>query len=140
LDRPLRAAFVGSILPHKGVHVLARALQLLPPGSVHCVALGDVHPDYRAVLQRIDAGTALALTGPYRQEDLPRLLALVDVVVVPSVWDDCAPLVVAEALAARAPVVGSRIGGIPDFVRDGENGLLFAPGDATDLARCLRAF
>ncbi|HLU39385.1 MAG TPA: glycosyltransferase, partial [Planctomycetota bacterium] len=70
----------------------------------------------------------------------PRLLALVDVVVVPSVWDDCAPLVVAEALAARAPVVGSRIGGIPDFVRDGENGLLFAPGDATDLARCLRAF
>ena len=64
----------------------------------------------------------------------------IDVMVVPSVWDDCAPFVVAEALAARCPVVGSRIGGIPDFVEHGVNGLLFAAGDARDLSRCLRSF
>jgi glycosyltransferase involved in cell wall biosynthesis len=82
----------------------------------------------------------LRFAGAYRQEDLPELLTSADVVVVPSIWEDCAPLVVAEALAARAPVIGSRIGGIPDFVRHGVDGLLFGPGDATGLARCLGAF
>ncbi len=140
LSRPLRVAFVGSVLPHKGVHVLAAALQQIPPGAVECVVLGDQHKDYVAHLRGIDARHALHFVGGYPQQALPELLAKVDVVVVPSVWDDCAPLVVAEALAARAPVVGSRIGGIPDFVTDGANGFLFTPGDGKDLARCLAAF
>ncbi|MBM4063594.1 MAG: glycosyltransferase, partial [Planctomycetes bacterium] len=140
LQRPLRAAFLGSVLPHKGVHVLAEALQALPPGAVHCVALGDVAADYRALLQRIDRAGRLCCTGRYDPAALPQLLAKFDVIVVPSVWDDCAPFVVAEALAARCPVVGSRIGGIPDFVQHGRNGLLFAAGDTRELAACLLSF
>lgn len=140
LRRPLRAAFVGSCLPHKGVHVLAQALQLVPAGAVEAVALGDIPRDYRALLRQIDQRGALHCHGSYDQQLLPELLAKADVVVVPSIWDDCAPLVVAEALAARCPVIGSRIGGIPDFVRDGTNGLLFGAGDARDLASCLGSF
>lgn len=140
LQRPLRVGFLGSVMAHKGVHVLAEALQLLPPGVVECVALGDVGADYLAVLQRIDRAGRLHCTGRYDPATLPLLLAKFDVMVVPSVWDDCAPFVVAEALAARCPVVGSRIGGIPDFVQHGRNGLLFAPGDARGLAECLLAF
>lgn len=140
LDRPLRAAFVGSVMPHKGVHVLAAALQALPAGSVECTAFGDLQRDYLAELRRVDAGSRIGFHGAYRQEDLPELLAWADVVVVPSVWEDCGPLVVAEALAARAPVIGSRIGGIPDFLEEGRTGLLFAPGSAAELAGCLRAF
>ena len=120
--------------------MLARALQMLPRASVECVVLGDVQRGYHAQLQALDTAQALHFAGPYRQEDLPEYLAKVDVVVVPSIWEDCAPLVVAEALAARAPVIGSRIGGIPDFVEHGVNGLLFALGDAAGLARCLCAF
>ena len=44
---------------------------------------------------------------------------------------------VGAASPALTPVIGSRIGGIPDFVHDGVNGLLFAPRDPHDLARCL---
>ncbi len=135
--RPLRVGFIGSVMPHKGVHVLAAALQRLPVGAVEAVALGDVTADYLQVLQGIDPAGRLQLTGRYDAARLPELLAALDVVVVPSVWDDCAPFVVAEALAARCPVVGARIGGIPDFVTDGENGLLCAPGDAEGLARAL---
>ena len=80
------------------------------------------------MLRRIDAVGALRFHGGYAVADLPGLLASVDVCVVPSVWEDCAPLVVAEALAARLPVVGSRAGGIPDFVREGETGLPRAAG------------
>ena len=140
LQRPLRVGFVGSVMAHKGVHVLAQALQLLPAGSVEAVALGDVATDYLPALRHLDPEGRLHLFGRYDQKRLPELLAALDVVVVPSVWDDCAPFVVAEALAARCPVIGSRAGGIPDFVQHGHNGLLFELGDATDLARCLQAF
>lgn len=140
LRRKLRVAYVGSLLPHKGVHVLVQALQELPPGQVECVALGEADARYAAYLKQLDRRSALHLVGAFAPQDLPRYLALVDVVVVPSVTDDCGPMVVGEALAARCPVLGSRLGGIPDFVADGENGMLFTPGDHLDLARCLAAF
>jgi len=140
LDRPLRVGFLGSVMAHKGVHVLAEALQLLPDGAVECVVLGDLTPDYVQHLQRIDTKRRLHFFGRYDQSLLPDLLAKFDVMVVPSVWDDCAPFVVAESLAARCPVIGSRIGGIPDFVQHGSNGLLFEAGNTRELANCLDAF
>ncbi|MCA8967669.1 MAG: glycosyltransferase, partial [Planctomycetes bacterium] len=140
LDRPLRVGFIGSVMAHKGVHVLAQALQQLPAGAVEAVALGDVATDYLPALRQLDPEGRLHLFGRYDQQRLPELLGALDVVVVPSVWDDCAPFVVAEALAARCPVIGSRAGGIPDFVQHGRNGLLFELGDAGGLARCLAAF
>ncbi|MCA8953544.1 MAG: glycosyltransferase [Planctomycetes bacterium] len=140
LERPLRIGYVGSVMAHKGVHVLAQALQRLVPSTFEAVALGDIAPDYADVLQRFDPHGRLHLTGRYDQERLPELLAKLDVVVVPSIWDDCAPFVVAEALAARCPVVGSSIGGIPDFVIDGGNGLLFEAGNSAQLAARLATF
>ena len=56
---------------------------------------------------------------------------------MPSVWPENSPLVVLEAFLAGLPVVAARIGGIPELVSDGTNGLLFHPGDADDLARVL---
>ena len=53
------------------------------------------------------------------------------------VWPENAPLVIQEAFLAGVPVVASRIGGIPEMVADGRNGLLFAAGDVDDLARTL---
>jgi len=140
LDRPLRVAFLGSVMPHKGVHVLVAALQQLPPGTIEAVAIGDVQRDYLPFLQQLDARQALGFCGAYAQQHLPEMLARIDIVVVPSVWEDCAPLVVAEALAARAPVIASRIGGIPDFLVEGVTGMLFTPGSAAELAHCLAAF
>ncbi len=55
--------------------------------------------------------------GAYSHAELPGILAGLDAAVIPSLWWDCAPLVVAECLAGRVPVVASRMGGITDFVR-----------------------
>ena len=57
-----------------------------------------------------------------------------DVVVVPSIWPENSPFVIHEAFLAGVPVVASRIGGIPELVEDGRNGLLFPVGDADRLA------
>lgn len=59
------------------------------------------------------------------------------VLVVPSVWPENAPLVLLEGMAHGLCVVASASGGIPEVVRDGETGLLHAPGDARDFARQL---
>ena len=61
------------------------------------------------------------------------------VVVVPSIWPEPCPTVALEAMACGRPVVGSRIGGIPDLVEDGHSGLLVEPGDPVSLADALAA-
>jgi len=95
---------------------------------------GPLRPDleHRAAMLGL-AGT-VTFTG-YRS-DAARLLAGLDVLVVPS-RSDGSPLVVCEAMAAGVPVVASRVGGLPDLVEDGGSGLLVRPGEAEDLARAL---
>ncbi|MCA8941994.1 MAG: glycosyltransferase, partial [Planctomycetes bacterium] len=140
LDRPLRVGFIGSAMPHKGVHVLVQALQALPKGSVECVIHGDCDLEYARLLLKSDENDCIEFGGAYDSEHLADRLRRVDVVVVPSVWEDCAPFVVAEALAARCPVVGSRMGGIPDFLEEDVTGMLFQAGDAQELAERLADF
>jgi glycosyltransferase involved in cell wall biosynthesis len=72
--------------------------------------------------------------------------ALVDVIqsaraiVVPSECNENAPLALLEGYAAGRPVIGSRMAGIPELVREGETGTLFAPGEVEDLAASLEQF
>ena len=58
--------------------------------------------------------------------------------VVPSIWQENAPLVIQEAFLAKTPVIASRIGGIPELVQDHRNGLLFEPGNPLDLYNKIR--
>ncbi len=132
----LVVGFIGSAHALKGPKVLVDAAQLLPPG-VHVRIHGDVRPDVERWLRSADTGARVELAGAFATAELPTILASIDVAVVPSVVQDCAPLVIAECLAARVPVVGARIGGIPELVRDGVDGLLFAPGDADALTAVL---
>ena len=69
---------------------------------------------------------------------MPRVFASLDALVFPSVWEETSGIGAREALAAGVPVIASRIGGIPETVRHGTNGLLFEPGDPADLARQIR--
>jgi glycosyltransferase involved in cell wall biosynthesis len=61
-----------------------------------------------------------------------------DVVVVPSLWPENSPLVIHEAFMAGVPVVAARIGGIPELVSDGVNGVLYDPASPDALAELLR--
>lgn len=137
LERPLRVGYIGSVLPHKGVHLLVAALQAFAEGAVEGIVHGDVQPDYLAHLQGLDRKDRVDFRGAYSIDDMPRMLADLDVVVVPSIWEDCAPYVVAEAQAGRCPVVGADIGGIPEFYAEGQTGLSFQPGDLKSLATAL---
>jgi len=72
-------------------------------------------------------------------EPLRQLVAQARAVIVPSECYDICPMSVLEAKAVGTPVVGARIGGIPELIRDGEDGFLFESGDGEDLGRALEA-
>jgi glycosyltransferase involved in cell wall biosynthesis len=79
-------------------------------------------------------GGAFTLLG--RRDDAPALLAAADVALLTSRVEGT-PNVLMEAQAAGTPVVATRVGGIPDAVRDGATGLLAASGDAPALAQAV---
>ncbi len=138
----LRIGYLGQIAWHKGIHVLFEAVRQMPgtPATVRAYGNPAPFPDYTARLQRMIAGDRrLALAGVYRNpHEMSRALRELDVIVVPSLWYENSPNVILEAFAHRTPVIASNLGGMAELVRDGENGLLFAPGDSADLARQLR--
>src|SRR5439155_13116428 len=80
---------------------------------------------------------AVTLVGRYDHDELPRLMADTDWVVVPSLWWENSPLVIQEAFHHGRPVLCSDIGGMAEKVKDGVNGLHFKAGDAGSLARTL---
>ena len=78
--------------------------------------------------------------GGYHYEEISQVLANIDVLVVPSVWYENSPLAIHEAFLAGIPVITSNLGGMAELVKDGQNGLLFEPGNAADLNEKLYRF
>jgi glycosyltransferase involved in cell wall biosynthesis len=137
----LRVGYIGQIVPIKGVHVLFEAVRQMPEASLVLKAYGDTSPfpGYTARLRRIMGDDPrLTLAGVYGREEVSRVLRDLDVVVVPSLWYENSPNAILEAFAHRTPVIASDLGGMAELVHHGENGLLFAPGDASSLAQQLR--
>jgi GT2 family glycosyltransferase len=140
----VRLGFVGAAIPSKGVHVLAEAYRRLGDDRARLAIHGPFVPyhgdtGYEARVRGILGPAAhCALRGPFPQARLGDVLAECDVLVVPSLWEENAPLVVEEAFLARLPLVVSDHGGLAERVREGRDGLRFRPGDPADLARVLR--
>ncbi len=139
----LRIGFVGSLLPSKAPHVLIEAVQGLPPRRVELTIAGSLAPyhgdtSYAATLRPLLRSNGVQWLNGVPHQRMPEVFASLDVIVVPSVWLENSPLVIKEAFAAGLPVVASNLGGMAEMVSDGQNGLLFAPGDAADLRRALK--
>lgn len=139
--RPIRLVFFGFNNFYKGLHMFADALELLTPeylARLHVSIFGYAVPNGDWRFRRIEGRLAGLLTHPtYGPWDIPWMLGGKDLAVIPPVWWDNAPQTVFESFACGVPVLGADLGGIPDFVRHGENGLLFRGNDRFDLARTL---
>jgi glycosyltransferase involved in cell wall biosynthesis len=132
--------YIGPLAPHKGAHVLVKAFNSIDANlDARLLIYGDRGSGYVRKLKEDVTRKGVHFRPPYLHTDLPKVLEEIDCVVVPPIWYDNAPQVVFEAISAGVPVIGARIGGIPDFVRDQENGLLFLPGDDQDLANKILA-
>lgn len=94
--------------------------------------------DWRGEMQRRICGLEnVEYAGFQAGAALKHLIARAQAVVVPSEWYENCPMSVLEAMVLGRPVVGARIGGIPELVSDGKSGFLFAPGNTGDLVGVL---
>jgi glycosyltransferase involved in cell wall biosynthesis len=137
----LTIGYIGSLLEHKGAHVLLEAFTELPDSNVSLQLYGDpnTNPAYMENLKRI-AGldNRISFMGTFPNSAIGNVLDGIDVLVVPSIWYENTPLVVFSAFAAKTPVVATDLGGLTEVVKDGENGLVFPKGDVQSLRRVLR--
>lgn len=126
---------VARLVPVKGVATLMRALpeiaKQIPEAFVVLVGDGPQREDLQREAFRLGVQNRLAFLG--LRNDVPDLLPLFDLVVMPSLNEGMGKVAV-EAMAAGRPIVASRIVGINDVIEDGRTGLLVPPGDAQALA------
>ena len=131
--------FAGRLGPQKAVDVLLEALA--ESDGVTLAIAGD-GPERGALERRV---AELGLDGRVRflgsvpRETVLQLFRAADASVLPSAWENF-PHTVVEALAVGCPVIATAVGGVPEVVRDGENGLLVVPNDAAGLAAAIRRF
>lgn len=129
----LTVAFLGSAYPHKGPQLLVQAAQRTR-AAIRVKICGEIPDRFRDELQGLDARGVVDFEGAFAPSEIGALLAGIDVAALPSVWWDCAPLAAAECRAARVPLLVPRLGGLPETIRHGIDGLVFDGLDADDLA------
>ncbi len=135
--RPLRLAFVGSILPWKGSEVLVHAFKAARHPELRLTFYGreDIIPAFSRSLRQLAASDErIIFAGPFQPGDKDRAYNEIDVLVIPSLAHESFSLVAREALLRGKPVVAARIGALPEVVEDGVNGFLTPPGDTEALA------
>ncbi len=141
--RRLIFGYIGVVDPVKGVHVLVEAFTQLRDAELRIYG-GTTqyapYPDRKRFLAQLHASPHIRMMGKYENHEVGGILNEVDVVVVPSIWYENAPLVIREAFLARKPVVTAAFGGMQEWVRDGVDGLLFQPRDVDDLRHTLARF
>lgn len=139
---PLRILFIGNLIPRKGLHTLLAALARLPAAECRLTVVGNaaVDPTYTAAIRAQIAQLGLAgrvnLVGALTDEALDRVLAESHVLAVPSTYEGYG-IVYAEALGHGLPVIASTAGAAHEVIRDGRDGFLVTPGDATAIAAIL---
>ncbi|MCL4233494.1 MAG: ATP-grasp domain-containing protein [Deltaproteobacteria bacterium] len=133
-DEPT-VALIGSLYPVKGHAILLAAMPAILAGHPRATVflIGRGRPETEQELRRSAEpyGDRVRFLG--FRDDVDRLLPGIDVLAVPSLYEGLS-LAVCEAMAAGVPVVASRVGGNPEIITDGDDGLLVPVGDHAALA------
>jgi glycosyltransferase involved in cell wall biosynthesis len=130
-----RIGLIGRIAPMKGQADFLRAAARLPEGATFVICGSPMFcpPVYVEEVHRLAAGLPVEFLG--WRDDIATVLAGLDLLVVPSTSAEATTRVILEAFSAGVPVVAYSIGGIPEIVRDGENGFLVPECEPGALAR-----
>ncbi|WP_244284261.1 glycosyltransferase [Agromyces badenianii] len=135
-----RILFVGRVTGEKQIDVLLRALTLLPKeldAKVEIVGGGDQKRNLEHLAVELGIADRVTFTGYVTDDELREAYNRASVLAMPSIAE-LQSIVTMEAMASALPVVAANAMALPHLVHDGENGYLFEPGNAEDLAAKLR--
>lgn len=136
-ERPSRVLYFGRLNEMKGVDVLIDAMALLPPScELYIAGEGAIAASLAERANRVGLAPGRVTFDGYIPDArrIDEIFASAAVVAVPSLWPEPFGIVGLEALSRGKPIVVSSVGGIPEWMRDGEFGHLVSPGNSRELA------
>lgn len=137
-DGSVAVGIVGRIAPEKGHAVLLEAFQKVHARyPAHLVIVGNGPDEQRIRDRAAQMGLADKVLFTGFRDDVNNVISALDVVAVPSTWNEPCSAVVQQGMALSKPVIGTRAGGTPEMVLDDETGFLVPPSDADALAEAL---
>lgn len=128
--------FMGRVQSHKGIEVLVRAFRRTTNAGLRLHVAGT-GPSVEACKTLAAGDDRIRCYGFVSGEMRRSLLDNADCIVLPSLWPDNFPVSIQEAFASGPVVIASRVGGIPEMVHDGVNGLLVEPGDEVGIVSAI---
>lgn len=140
---PVVYGFVGTLIPTKGCDVLLRAFDAMPENAVlelHGVGGGPNGERYEQHLRGLSTHPGVRFMGGFDNREVGRVLGRFDVLCVPSLWYENAPLTLHESVMAGLPAITADHGGMKEFAERFGTALTFAPGDSASLGAALLAF
>jgi spore coat protein SA len=139
--------YVGRLTPVKGVHVLIKAfseihrrmpnVRLIITGSSFFGGAAKTAYEQQLVDLAEPVSNAIVFTGYLPHDQLKYLYSIVDMIVLPSVWQDPCPLVVLEAMASGTCLLSTAVGGVPEVMVNGQTGVLIEPDNAEILTEAV---
>lgn len=136
--------YVSRIDKGKGIDIFLDALEILHKKGVNfnaCIIGKNVEGDYleKTIVQK-HLKEVVEYKGNLIHDDLPFYYNSMEIFIFPTSFEESLGLVGLEAMACGTPVIGSQIGGLKDYIRDGENGFLFPSGNAKALAKIIQHY
>lgn len=139
-ERSNEYLYFGRFSVEKGVNVLIEAFSKISEESkLLLVGYGPEEQSLRTLVKEKKLENRVEFLGGVYGDALQQLISRVRVVILPVVWYENQPFVMMDTLASGTLLIASRIGGIPDILKDHENGLLFEAGNVLDLARVIQS-
>ena len=132
--------YIGTILPHKGVHIVVEALKSLKSENIKVKIYGNYfhEKEYFENLKKMaDGDSRIEFLGEYKDDEMQYIMNDADCLLVPSIWWENSPLTVLTSLAFKVPVITINIGGAAELVKDGVNGFNFEIGNSKSLANVM---
>jgi glycosyltransferase involved in cell wall biosynthesis len=130
--------FVGRVEKIKGVRYLIEAVPLIikkiPNIQLYIVGDGHEKNSLFKLVNDIGLSNNIHFIGWQKNEDLKRYYKIASVIIIPSIWPENFPSVCLEAMSFGRPVIGTRVGGIPEIIDDKVNGYLVKPKDSVQIA------
>jgi glycosyltransferase involved in cell wall biosynthesis len=130
--------FFGRLSIEKGLTVLIKAMRHFPETRLLMAGSGPERYHLEALCRKLEV-TNVDFLGRQSSEETESLIKRSLFTIISSIGGENCPLSVLESMAFGKPVIGSRIGGIPDLIDDGKDGFLFDPNDETDLCKKIEA-
>jgi glycosyltransferase involved in cell wall biosynthesis len=133
--------YIGTILPHKGIHIAIEAMKLAADSNIKLKIYGNYfnENEYYENLIKITGGdTRIEFLGEYEENELRDIMCDIDCLLAPSIWWENSPFTIRTSLAFKVPVITTDIGGCAEFIKNRINGFNFKIGNSRELAGILK--